>query len=294
VSVKITLKKPLWFTVITTLCLVVVTLFAATSCDKIENPDAAPSAEPIYPITIETTNFPLHDWSCWANLEFDIIHVFNSEEELRQYFTCKIAVDIDFANYSLIVFSPKYCNIHSKVEKLLLQQLSANKYLLSVDIEPSMTAIPTLLIVSVLVPKIAETADIELKLTIGHPIEVPFTEYSLEETLCKWKLSQEILYELITINNNEELENYIECVGESNYPEIDFSKYTLLLAHGKTGSPVIYQNCNISLQQFLKQNYEMRVDLSLGIATVMSYWQVPIVINKLSEGCAIELIVTIK
>ena len=33
---KIILKKPLWFTVITTLCLVVVTLFAASGCDKTE------------------------------------------------------------------------------------------------------------------------------------------------------------------------------------------------------------------------------------------------------------------
>ena len=35
---KIILKKPLWFTVITTLCLVAVTLFAASGCDKSETP----------------------------------------------------------------------------------------------------------------------------------------------------------------------------------------------------------------------------------------------------------------
>ena len=34
---EIILKKPLWFTVITTLCLVVVTLFGASGCDKSEN-----------------------------------------------------------------------------------------------------------------------------------------------------------------------------------------------------------------------------------------------------------------
>ena len=35
---KIILKKPRWFTVITTLCLVVVTLFAASGCDKTDIP----------------------------------------------------------------------------------------------------------------------------------------------------------------------------------------------------------------------------------------------------------------
>ena len=36
---KTILKKTLWFTVITTLCLVTVTLFVVVGCDKTENPD---------------------------------------------------------------------------------------------------------------------------------------------------------------------------------------------------------------------------------------------------------------
>ena len=35
---KIILKRPLWFTAITTLCFIVITLFAATGCDKLKNP----------------------------------------------------------------------------------------------------------------------------------------------------------------------------------------------------------------------------------------------------------------
>ena len=37
-EMKIILRKPLWFTVIATLCLVVVTLFAVIGCDKSETP----------------------------------------------------------------------------------------------------------------------------------------------------------------------------------------------------------------------------------------------------------------
>ena len=38
-EMKTILKKPLWLTVITTLCFIVVTLFATTGCDKIEKLD---------------------------------------------------------------------------------------------------------------------------------------------------------------------------------------------------------------------------------------------------------------
>jgi len=129
---------------------------------------------------------------------------------------------------------------------------------------------------------------------VEYPIEIPFEDYSLAGTSCKWKRFQgkTYEYELITIKNNEDLDNYIECTGESSYPEIDFSKYTLLLARGIASSTnkVGYY----SLQQFSEQGYEMKVDVFLTHATIISYWQVPIIVNKLSEGYAIELIVTHK
>jgi hypothetical protein len=124
----------------------------------------------------------------------------------------------------------------------------------------------------------------------GEPKEVAFTAYSLAGTSCQWtKINNND--EVVVINSNEEFNRYVTCTG-NDYTAIDFSKYTLLLAHGLATSSVM-SNCN-SLQKFSEQNYRMNVDIVLGNLTVMSNWQTPIIINKLSEGCIIELIVTIK
>ena len=130
------------------------------------------------------------------------------------------------------------------------------------------------------------------------PIEVPFTEYSLEGTSCKWKQFQgkPDEYELIAINSNEELESYIceqnswgECIALCTYLAIDFSKYTLLLARGYTSSGKA--NC-YSLQQVSKQNYEMKVNILFNQLPALRYWHVPIIVNKLSDESVIELVVT--
>jgi hypothetical protein len=128
----------------------------------------------------------------------------------------------------------------------------------------------------------------------GEPKEISFTEYSLAGTSCQWtKINSNngIVNEVVVINSNEELNQYVTCTG-NDYSAIDFSKYTLLLAHGLGSSTIVSANC--SLQKFSEQNYRMDIDVVLGNATVVSNWQTPIIINKLSEGCIIELIVTIK
>ena len=120
----------------------------------------------------------------------------------------------------------------------------------------------------------------------NYPINIPFDEYSLEGTQCQWT---NLPYndEVIVINNKEELEKYISCT-EVNYPEIDFSKHTLIIAHGLSTSSVL--NTNASLQQISKQVYEMKVEVLVGYALVMTYWYVPIIVNKLRDGCIVELI----
>jgi hypothetical protein len=125
----------------------------------------------------------------------------------------------------------------------------------------------------------------------GEPKEVSFTEYSLAKTSCQWTKTNNN-DEVVVINSNEAFTQYVTCTG-NDYSAIDFSKYTLLLAHGLASSSIVSVNCN-RLQKFSEQNYRMNVDIVLGDATVMSNWQTPIIINKLSEGCTIELTVTIK
>jgi hypothetical protein len=127
--------------------------------------------------------------------------------------------------------------------------------------------------------------------TKEEPNEILFEDYSLAGTSCQWtKLNNND--EAVVINSNEELNRYVTCT-DNDYPAIDFSKYTLLLAHGTGTSSVVSVGCS-RLQQISEQGYTMNVDIVLGNATVMSPWQVPIIVDKWREGSTLELTVTIK
>ena len=123
------------------------------------------------------------------------------------------------------------------------------------------------------------------------PIEIPFTEYSLEGTSCQWINFQGDIggSTVVMINSMEELKNHISCT-ESSYSAIDFSIHTLLLAYGIAPYFVIPNYTN--LQQVSEQNYEMNVNLRPGIAAVITRWHVPIIVSKITDDNAIELILT--
>ena len=125
----------------------------------------------------------------------------------------------------------------------------------------------------------------------NFPIDIPFTEYSLAGTSCQWININMEYYgsNIVIINNNEELENYILCT-DGDFPAIDFSIYSLLLIYGLEGHMVApnYQ----SLQQLSEQNYIMNVNLFSGFGSVITKWQVVIIVDKIIESAYIELIVT--
>jgi len=145
-------------------------------------------AKAIYPITIETTNFSLPQGCAWDGLIPDSLYVINSRAELSQHLACwaNVILDVDLDKYTLLAFIPKYYNCHSKVEKILLQQQSGNEYLLSVDIIPSATAVACPLFVSVLVPKIAETASVELEINIAD--NTPFSNAQMTNSVNQFSM----------------------------------------------------------------------------------------------------------
>ena len=111
-----------------------------------------------------------------------------------------------------------------------------------------------------------------------YPKNISFTEYSLLETSCQW---QNLPYDekVIIINSSEELEKYISCAG-GDYPAIDFSKHSLLLASGKTD----YGICEIaakSLQQLSPDRYELPIDITLNDAADIKEWATALIVKKL-------------
>ena len=131
------------------------------------------------------------------------------------------------------------------------------------------------------------------RVILTYPLEIPFTEYSLAGSSCQWKNYQGH-YDgnvVVMINSDEELKNYIQCTGESDYFEVDFSKYTLLLAHGIERYVVHFDYT--SLQQLSELNYVMKINfITTGFAMITD-WQVPIMVSKIADSIDIKLIVMI-
>ena len=135
---------------------------------------------------------------------------------------------------------------------------------------------------------------------INYPIEVPFTELELE-TQCKWInlnypwpiYDAELTIvnpEFIIINNDEELKDYINC-SNGNYPEIDFSKHTLLLVNGHT------TNCINKISKHLLQlsidKYKLDIEIILDDTTHGHPWVVALIVNKINKRSNVELNVTL-
>ena len=121
-----------------------------------------------------------------------------------------------------------------------------------------------------------------------YPIEIPFEEYSLEGTFCQWKNIgyPHLSGELIIINNNEELENYISCT-EGSFPEIDFLKHTLLLANGHSSQEIF--EIVTAFSKISRNQYVMNILVYKLLLMYAEPWCVPILVPKITDEKIITL-----
>jgi hypothetical protein len=89
---------------------------------------------------------------------------------------------------------------------------------------------------------------------------------------------------IIVINSDEELQNYIE----GDYPAIDFSKNTLLIAYGAT--PRGFHKAKVDTFSLTGDNrYRLDVIALLYDTTVIDHWSIAIVVNKIEDNSDILL-----
>jgi len=128
------------------------------------------------------------------------------------------------------------------------------------------------------------------------PRNVPFTEYSLTGTSCRWidtfsstHLSVPFYPAIvIIINSNDELENYISC-SEGDYPEIDFSKWTLLVVKTSDYNINIDSQVNkIIFQQSSSNEYLLAADITPSDTTNAAPLTFSILVPKISDDSQIE------
>jgi uncharacterized repeat protein (TIGR02543 family) len=234
---EIIFKKPLWFTVITTLCLVVVTLFAAGGCDKAE---------------ILPKHYTVNFVGEGVGIE---------------------AQSITHGNYAT---APK--NPEREGYDFGGWFTDNGTFVNEWDFKTGIVTQDTTLY-----------AKWERNTLQDYPIEIPFTEYSLAGTSCQWT---NLNYDdkLIVIKSKKELESYISC-SDGNYPEIDFSKHTLLLANGQPHKGI--HAISKQLLQLSKNEYGLDIEILLNDADWGEPWVVALIVNKLNEESNVELNLTI-
>ncbi|MCL2312823.1 MAG: hypothetical protein FWC41_10130, partial [Firmicutes bacterium] len=120
------------------------------------------------------------------------------------------------------------------------------------------------------------------------PIDVPFTEYSLDGTNCEW---QNLPYDdkVIIINSKEELEQFVKC-NSGCCNEIDFSRKTLLLVSGVAQNRVY--SIIEKLEQLSRNQYKLSIKAILNDDKPEKQWNSAFIINKLQKEDNLELNLT--
>ncbi len=115
-------------------------------------------------------------------------------------------------------------------------------------------------------------------------IEISFTEYSLVQTPCSWTHLN--FDNTVIVNNDKDMVKYVKCEN-GNYPEVDFSKHTLLLASGRSSSDI--RQIDTKFFQNSKNKYTLKVTIYLGFATIAQGWNKAIIVPKISDEAIIIL-----
>jgi len=99
-----------------------------------------------------------------------------------------------------------------------------------------------------------------------EPKEIPFSGYCLNDPPCLWTNRGDCRWTnlsynngVIIINDRKKMENYVSC---TNFPNIDFSTRTLLLANGS--SPNGISGISTAFYKNSRNKYTMSVSISLN------------------------------
>ena len=127
-------------------------------------------------------------------------------------------------------------------------------------------------------------------------VEVPFAEYSFEEGIpgetvsVRWiNLNENDKATILIINSDKELKEHIE----GDYPPVDLSKKTVILAYKGPQDQYLFQSDKQSFTQTSENSYIMTVNILPFAGTVIGGWQTAIVVDKLPSDVDVKLNVTL-
>lgn len=119
------------------------------------------------------------------------------------------------------------------------------------------------------------------------PTVVPYVEYSLWGTQCEWRLPQHN-NNIIVVDSNEELARYIAQETEECYPTVDFTKYTMIIAHGGTPQGIAEIMVE-SLQKNSDTEYALNIAVIMSMTDTPELWTKALLVDKWDRLYNIDL-----
>ena len=121
----------------------------------------------------------------------------------------------------------------------------------------------------------------------NYPLEVPFMEYILDSSYCNWNFTNFNTDTVYIVNSEIELTAFTTCTGDSIFPTIDFTQYSLLLVRGYADSAT--SAIAKSFDQISLLGYELNIGTYLNDTANLQEWLVAVVVPKITQNATIAL-----
>lgn len=122
--------------------------------------------------------------------------------------------------------------------------------------------------------------------------DVPYMEYTLSGTSCEWSFTQDA-NDIIIVNSNEELNRYIVSESAESFPSVDFTKYTMIIAHGGTPRGV-YDTMVESFKKSSDTEYSLNIIVAMTMTDAPELWTKALLVDKWDRLYTINLYVDIR
>ena len=112
----------------------------------------------------------------------------------------------------------------------------------------------------------------------AEPTDITYKEYTLYGSSCDWNLPDDY-NNVIVVDSDEELARYITSESGDNYPAVDFSKYTMIIAHGYSLKGISNKQIE-SFQRVSATEIALNVVIYRNGAEVVEPWTIALLVDK--------------
>ena len=112
----------------------------------------------------------------------------------------------------------------------------------------------------------------------AEPTDITFKEYTLYGSSCDWNLPDDY-NNAIVVDSDEELARYIASESGENFPAVDFSKYTMIIAHGYSLNGISNKQIE-SFQRISATEIALNIAIYQDMTDVVEPWTIALLVDK--------------